>query len=196
MLFWIRIPVLFGTRAPQGSRRPVDSTSPSTARVSCITRACPPTPRRRLRALEPPARSSPPISNDSPPRPPSQPRPTGAWAVRGRVSLCAASSKDIRALFPPAGVCWGALFVTGHAEMCADPPNVNVGLCSVHGTPQRDHHGGWGWPLVVRSVPLGYVSQPQAVPGLSAPQRERTKTEAATAFALLPRPAKCRYKPA
>ena len=92
LLFRIRIPVLFGTRAPQGSRRPVDSTSPSTARVSCITRACPPTPRRRLRALEPPARSSPPISNDSPPHPPSQPRPTGAWAVRGRVSLCAASS--------------------------------------------------------------------------------------------------------
>ena len=74
-------PVLFGTRAPQGSRRPVDSTSPSTARVSCITRACPPTPRRRLRALEPPARSSPPISNDSPPHPPEAHRSVGgAWA--------------------------------------------------------------------------------------------------------------------
>ena len=91
-------------------------------------------------------------------------------------------------MVPPAGVGWGALFVTGRAEMCADPPNVNVGLCSAHGTPQRDHHGGWGWPLVVRSVPLWYVSQPQAVPGLSAPHRERTKTEAATALRCSPEP--------
>ena len=195
LLSRIRIPVLFGTRAPRevvGQIR-----HPRRLRVfSCITRACPPTPRRRLRALVSPARSSPPISisNDSPPSESTQrERCVG-------VCRCCARRHGITALLPPAGVCRGAqpALFSQAAPKCAP----------IHRRECRSVQRAWHHParpprrlvikLVVRSVPSGYLSQPQAVPGLSAPQRERTKTEAATAFALLPRaprPTKGRYKP-
>ena len=91
----------------------------------------------------------------------------------------------------------GAVF-TGGAKMCADPP-TRMPVCAARMAPPSATTTAVGVIfMVVHSVPLGCVSQPQAVPGLSAPQRERTKTEAATAFALLPRaprPTKGRYKP-
>ena len=140
LLSRIRIPVLFGTRAPREVvgqiRRPRRLRA-----FSCITCACPPTPRRRLRALVSPARSSPPISisNDSPP--PSPRSVSGVWACVAAVRVVMASRLWFRPL-----VCVG-----GRSRRCFHrrrqnvrrSTDANAGLCSAHGTTQRDHHGGW-----------------------------------------------------
>ena len=141
LLSRIRIPVLFGTRAPREVvgqiRRPRRLRA-----FSCITCACPPTPRRRLRALVSPARSSPPISisNDSPP--PSPRSVSGVWACVAAVRVIMTSRLWFRPL-----VCVG-----GRSRRCFHrrrqnvrrSTDANAGLCSAHGTTQRDHHGGWG----------------------------------------------------
>ena len=141
LLSRIRIPVLFGTRAPRevvGQIR-----HPRRLRVfSCITRACPPTPCRRLRALVSPARSSPPISisNDSPPLRVHR-SVSGVWACVAAVRVVMASRLWFRPL-----VCVG-----GRSRRCFHrrrqnvrrSTDANAGLCSAHGTTQRDHHGGW-----------------------------------------------------
>ena len=102
----------------------------------CATRACPPTPRRRLRALESPARSSPPIrvSNDSPPHPPCPSRGprsvSGAWA-------CVAVRCVVIGRQGSGSARWcvlaGAVCHRGRRNVRRST-DADVGLCSAHGT--------------------------------------------------------------
>ena len=102
------------------------------------------------------------------------------------------------ALVPPAGVCWGALFVTGRAEMCADPPNVNVGTRSAHGTPSATTTavGGGLWWCVPFLWGMYRSHRPSPVClHLTARERRRRQRRHLRCSPDLPRPTRGRYKP-
>ena len=125
-----------------GSRRP-DSTSPSTARVfmhhvrmsthATSPSACPCVACALISAH---------IHIQRQPTPP--PSPSQRERCVG-VCRCCARRHGITALVPPAGVCWGAqpALFSQAAPNVRRSTDANAGLCSAHGTTQRDHHGGW-----------------------------------------------------